>query len=113
MIVERHSTLGVDVLIRAVDGHLDALRPVLTGIDLDLAERLAVCLRALVRVTAESSAADRARVRVAVHHFVRAPRNRRLALVRSLALVRALVDESAERLQRPDLTVRPSGGNRP
>lgn len=107
MIVERSSTIGVDVLVRAVDSHLDALRPELAGTDLDLAERLAVCLRGLVRVTAESSAADRARVRVAVRHFVRTPLSRRLASARSMAIVRGLVDEIAEQLGRPELAVRP------
>ncbi|WP_198348131.1 hypothetical protein [Plantactinospora sp. KBS50] len=107
-VVERTSPLGADVLIRMVDHHLAELGCVLTGSDLALAERLANCLRELVVATAEASAADRARVRVAVHRFVRGPRSRPLASARSLAAVAVLIDDTARQLGRPDLVGSPA-----
>lgn len=59
-----------EVLIRQVDGHLATLRITPGPHDVPLAERLAVVLRALVVATTRASAADRARVRAAVHYFV-------------------------------------------
>ena len=59
-----------ELLLRQLDGRLDDLR---TGCDpeLALAEHLAAGLRQLVSETASASAVDRARVRAAVHYFVR------------------------------------------
>ncbi|MFB9234415.1 hypothetical protein ACFFWC_02505 [Plantactinospora siamensis] len=91
------------MLIRMVDHHVAELGSVLTGSDLALAERLAGCLRQLVTLTAEASAADRARVRVAVHRFVRGPRSRPLASARSLTAAAVFVEETARLLGRPDL----------
>ncbi|MGH3734754.1 MAG: hypothetical protein ACRDT6_03895 [Micromonosporaceae bacterium] len=78
--------IGTDALLQQIDRHLAGLhatRPVLPaprgqlarrprpgGVDLALAERIAETLRRLVLDTAQASAADRARVRAAVHYFV-------------------------------------------
>lgn len=58
-----------DVLIRQIDARLARVRRT-SGVDLALAERIADVLRRLVAETATASAADRARVRAAVHYFV-------------------------------------------
>ena len=59
-----------ELLLRQLDGRLDDLR---TDGDpeLALAEHLAAGLRQLVSATASASAAERARVRAAVHYFTR------------------------------------------
>jgi hypothetical protein len=61
-----------EVLLRQIDGRLATLRtaPPSAAGDLDAAERTADALRRLVAATARASAADRARVRAAVHFFV-------------------------------------------
>lgn len=59
-----------EVLIRQVDIHLETLRTAPEPHDVMLAERLAATLRALIEATGKASAADRARVRAAVHYFV-------------------------------------------
>ncbi len=102
-VVERRAPLGADVLIRMVDHHVAELALVLSGPDLALAERLAGCLRHLVTMTTGASAADRARVRVAVHCFVRGSRSRRLASARALAGAAEVVEETARWLGRTDL----------
>ncbi|GIJ07266.1 hypothetical protein ACFFMR_12370 [Micromonospora andamanensis] len=103
---ERSSGPGTDVLIRKVDSHVTALRAGLQGPDLELAERLASCLRELVVSTAQASAADRAQVRAAVHYFVLRRESRgRLLSVRSLAAAQRLVNRAAFQLGRPDLVV--------
>jgi hypothetical protein len=97
---------GSDVLIRQVDGHLATLRVAAAGHDLPLAERLAALLRELVESTTRASAADRARVRAAVHYFVvrrRGPVDRRPA--RSLVEDLRVVNEIAHDLGRDDLLV--------
>ncbi len=104
----RETQHGTDVLIRKVDGHLAAVRPGLRGADLELAERLAACLRELVTVTAQASAADRARVRAAVHYFVLRRENRGQFLpVRSLTAAQRVVNKTVRQLGRPDLVVPP------
>jgi hypothetical protein len=82
-----------EVLLRQIDGRLASLRsgrpaPGGTGDrpgggehddgagELDAAVRMADALRRLVADTARSSAADRARVRAAVHYFVSGGRGR-------------------------------------
>ncbi|WP_341719646.1 hypothetical protein QQG74_07985 [Micromonospora sp. FIMYZ51] len=108
---ERSPGSGTDVLIRKVDSRLVALRAGLHGPDLELAERLAGCLRELVHSTAQASAVDRAQVRVAVHYFVLRRESRgRLLSVRSLTATQRLVDRAALRLGRPDLTVEGRNG---
>ncbi|WP_422752782.1 hypothetical protein [Micromonospora sp. WMMD708] len=103
---ERGPTPGTDVLIRKVEGHLTALRTSLRGPELALAERLADSLRELVVSTAQSSAADRGQVRVAVHYFVLRRESRGAMLpVRSLAVAQRVVDKVALQLGRPDLLV--------
>jgi hypothetical protein len=63
-----------EVLVRKIEAHLVSLRsagtPVPASGDLAAAERVADALRRLVAETARASAADRARVRAAVHYFV-------------------------------------------
>src|SRR4051794_16175394 len=63
-----------DVLLRQLDGHLAALRAGGTGraarTDPAGAQRVADAPRRLVSATNRASAADRARVRAAVHFFV-------------------------------------------
>ncbi|MEV0152310.1 hypothetical protein AB0H57_01010 [Micromonospora sp. NPDC050686] len=99
-------TPGTDVLIRKVDSHLAALRATLQGAELELAERLADCLKELVGCTAQASAADRGQVRAAVHFFVLRRESRgRLLSVRSLAAAQRVVNRVAIQLDRPDLAV--------
>ena len=103
---QRGSGPGSDVLIRKVDGHLVALRATLGGPELELAERLAVCLRERVTQTAQVSAADRARVRAAVHYFVLRRESRgQLLSMRSLAAAHRLVNRVVCQLGRPELLV--------
>jgi hypothetical protein len=59
-----------DVLLRQLDRHVAGLRRGRAEVDVQLAERVAAALRRLVAETAQASAADRARVRAAVHYFV-------------------------------------------
>ncbi|MFI6266783.1 hypothetical protein [Micromonospora sp. NPDC051006] len=105
MPVERRNVEpGTDVLIRKVDSHLAAVRVGLHGPELELAERLARCLRELVVTTAQASAADRGQVRAAVHYFVLRRESRgRLLSVRSLAAAERVVDRVARQLGRADL----------
>ncbi|MBB5828008.1 hypothetical protein HDA31_004197 [Micromonospora carbonacea subsp. aurantiaca] len=106
VVEERVAGAGTDVLIRKVDSHLAALRAGLHGPELELAERLAACLRELVRQTAQSSAADRGQVRAAVHFFVLRRESRgRLLSVRSLAAAQRVVNRVVVQLDRPDLLV--------
>ncbi len=106
MAVERGSEPGTDVLIRKVDSHLATVRAGLHGPELELAERLARCLRELVVQTAQASAADRAQVRAAVHYFVLRRESRgQLLSVRSLAAAQRVVNKVALQLGRPDLLV--------
>ncbi|MGC4855242.1 hypothetical protein ACLQ24_18075 [Micromonospora sp. DT4] len=100
----RHVEPGTDVLIRKVDSHLATLRGGLHGPELELAERLAGCLRELVVSTARASAADRGQVRVAVHYFVLRRESRgRLLSMRSLAVAERVVAKVARQLGRVDL----------
>jgi hypothetical protein len=64
-----------DVLLRQLDRHVAGMRhgraaPEVHPAEVQLAERVAAALRRLVAETAQASAADRARVRAAVHYFV-------------------------------------------
>ncbi|MFF5052522.1 hypothetical protein ACFY1S_04965 [Micromonospora sp. NPDC000663] len=101
---QRNVAPGTDVLIRKVDSHLATLRGGLHGPELELAERLARCLRELVIATAQASAADRGQVRVAVHYFVLRRESRgRLLSVRSLTAAERVVDKVLRQLGRRDL----------
>ena len=62
-----------ELLLRQLDGHLADLRAEGNPGDLAAAERLVAALRELVAETAQASAAERARVRAAVHYLVRTP----------------------------------------
>jgi hypothetical protein len=59
-----------DVLLRQLDRHVAGIRQGNAEPEVVLAERVADALRRLVAETALASAADRARVRAAVHYFV-------------------------------------------
>lgn len=59
-----------DVLLRQLDRHVAGMRHTTACPEVELAERVADALRRLVAETAQASAADRARVRAAVHYFV-------------------------------------------
>jgi hypothetical protein len=59
-----------DVLLRQLDRHVAGLRHRRSELDVLLVARVAAALRRLVAETAQASAADRARVRAAVHYFV-------------------------------------------
>ncbi|MET8083252.1 hypothetical protein [Micromonospora sp. NPDC005237] len=100
----RHVEPATDVLIRKVDSHLATLRGGLHGPELELAERLARCLREMVVSTAQASAADRGQVRVAVHYFVLRRESRgRLLSMRSLVVAERVVAKVARQLGRVDL----------
>lgn len=94
-----------DVLIRRVDAQLARLRSARLGHDLDLAERLVAALRQMILATARASAADRARVRAAVHYFVVRRAGRRS--IRPLVADVLVINDVARRLGRPDLCVVP------
>ena len=100
----RHET---DVLVRQLDGRLATLRAVPSPslLELELAERVVENLRRLITDTTRASAADRARVRAAVHYFLglRNTRERRprRSLLDDITVVNAIVRD----LGRQDLVV--------
>lgn len=102
----RGSQHDSEVLIRQVDSQLATLRMAPGPDDVTLAERLASALRALVVATTGASAADRARVRAAVHYFVlrRDPRHDRRP-ARPLAEDLRVINGTARELGREDLVV--------
>lgn len=92
-----------DVMIRQIDRRLARVRAT-AGIDVALVERIADVLRGLVRDTAQASAADRARVRAAVHWFlVRRPDDTRVVaeIVRDLGREDLGLPGELERLTLP------------
>jgi hypothetical protein len=96
-----------EILLRRLDGHLASLRLERNPTDYLIAQRLAGALRRLVTETTFASAADRARVRAAVHYFVLRPRgDRRVA--RPMAEDVRVVNEILRLLDRADLMVRPA-----
>lgn len=95
---------GADVLIQQVDRRLAALRAAAAPQDVPVAERLAATLRALVVATAGASAADRARVRAAVHFFA-LRRDARPDRRRSLDADLVVVNRIARELGREDLLI--------
>lgn len=97
-----------DVLIRQIDGRLATLRAA-SETDRALAESIADVLRQLVVDTTRASAADRARVRAAVHYFVvrRDLRSDRRP-ARSITEDVRVVNEIVRDLGRHDLTVSPA-----
>ncbi|MFC6017273.1 hypothetical protein ACFP2T_13780 [Plantactinospora solaniradicis] len=104
--VPRDAPVGTDVLTRRVETYLTLARTGLRGADLDLAERLADCLRTLVAATATASAADRARVRAAVHALVlRREAHGRVLPRRSLAAAQQVINQVVQQLGRPELAV--------
>ncbi|HET6211733.1 MAG TPA: hypothetical protein VFE14_02555 [Micromonosporaceae bacterium] len=100
-----------DVLIRQIDGRLATLRVATDQAGLVLAERIADVLRRLVVDTTKASAADRARVRAAVHFFVvrRDGRNARRP-ARSVSEDVRVVNEIVRDLGREDLAIAPATG---
>jgi len=103
VLVQRGLRHDTDVLIRQIDGRLASLR-VTTTADVGLAESIADVLRTLVVETTRASAADRARVRAAVHYFVvrRNGRNDRRP-ARAITEDVRVVNEIARDLGRHDL----------
>jgi hypothetical protein len=69
VVVQQASRHESDVLIRRIDRRLATLRTA-ANVDVARAERIGEVLRRLVADTALASAADRARVRAAVHYFL-------------------------------------------
>jgi hypothetical protein len=67
------------VLLRQLDGYLAGLRPGSDPLEFAAAERLVAVLRCLIAETTAASAADRARVRAAVHYLVLRSGQRRTA----------------------------------
>jgi hypothetical protein len=106
-VVHRGFHHETDVLIRRVDAQLARLRAARPPHDVDLAERLVASLRQLILATTHASAADRARVRAAVHYFVLRKAGRRS--IRPLVADLLVVNDVAQRLNRPDLCVGPVG----
>jgi hypothetical protein len=106
-VVHRGFQHETDVLIRRVDAQLARLRSARHPHDLDLAERLVACLRQLILATTHASAADRARVRAAVHYFVLRRAGHRS--IRPLVADLLVINDVARRLGRPDLCVGPVG----
>jgi hypothetical protein len=88
-----------EVLVRQVDSRLATLRahladhPSGSGVDLVRAEEAAVRLRTLVAQTTEASAADRARVRAAVHYFLGLRNTRERRPQRTLGQDMVIVNE--------------------
>ena len=111
--VQRGVQHETDVLIRQVDGHLALLRARRHGHDLELAERLAECLRDLIAGTTHSSAADRAHVRAAVHYFVLRGEGRRRRSLLASGSDQRMVNEVARHLGRLDLVVEMPGSMPP
>ncbi|GIG86714.1 hypothetical protein Pen02_16500 [Plantactinospora endophytica] len=104
--VPRDVPAATDVLTRRVETYLTVARAKLRGNDLDLAERLADSLRQLVAATATASAADRARVRAAVHALVlRREAHGRVLPRRSLATAQQVINQVVRQLGRADLAV--------
>jgi hypothetical protein len=101
----RHET---EILIRRVDAQLARLRAARPLLDIELAERLGACLHELILATTYASAADRARVRAAVHYFVLRRGGHRTA--RPLVAAQLVINDVARRLGRPDLVVAPLAG---
>src|SRR2546423_6926128 len=97
-----HAGHESEVLLRQLDRHLAGLRVDREPADIALAEHLAATLRRLVTETALVSAADRARVRAAVHYFVLRRGDRR---TRALTEDVRVVNEILRLLGRPDLAV--------
>ena len=92
--------------MRQVDGRLATLRARLAdhgglaaaAMDLARAEEAAIRLRTLVAETTEASAADRARVRAAVHYFVGLRNTRERRAQRTLAQDLLIVNEIVREL---------------
>ncbi len=94
-----------EVLMRQVDGRLTTLRAYPgTLVDIQHAEEIAGTLRRLVTQTTRSSAADRARVRAAVHYFAGLRNTRDRRPPRSLAEELRVVDTMVGDMRRHDVT---------
>jgi len=82
-----------EVLLRQLDRHLAGLRLAREPADVEVAEGLAAALRRRITETAFASAADRARVRAAVHYFVRRRGDRRTrGLTEDVRVVNEILD---------------------
>jgi hypothetical protein len=94
-----------ELLVRRIDGRLANVRLDGDPLEYPVAERLAGSLRRLVAETGSASAADRARVRAAVHYFVLRPGRGDRRAPRPIAEDVRVVNEILLVLDRPDLTV--------
>jgi hypothetical protein len=94
-----------EILLRRLDGHLSGLRLERDLTDYALAERIGAALRRLITETAFASAADRARVRAAVHYFVLRPGRGDRRGARPMTEDLRVVNEIVRLLDRPDLVV--------
>ncbi len=105
----RHET---DVLLRQLDGNLAGLRAGRDPTDVVLAERITEVLGSLVTDTIRASAADRAKVRAAVHYFVlRGDGRRDRRAARALSEDVRVVNEILTALGRRDLWIQPVAGS--
>lgn len=94
-----------EMLVRRIDGRLANVRLDGDPLEYPVAERLAGALRRLVAETGSASAADRARVRAAVHYFVLRPGRGDRRAPRPIAEDVRVVNEILLVLDRPDLMV--------
>ena len=94
-----------EILLRRLDGHLARLRRDGDPGEYAVAERLVEALRRLIAETGSASAADRARVRAAVHYFVLRPARGERRARRPMSEDVRVVNEILRLLDRPDLTV--------
>ncbi|OLB75755.1 MAG: hypothetical protein AUI14_20365 [Actinobacteria bacterium 13_2_20CM_2_71_6] len=92
-----------EILLGQLDRRLARLRLDRDPTQVELAERLTAALRRLVTETLSASAADRARVRAAVHYFALRRGERRVA--RAMTEDVRVVNDILRLLGRPDLMV--------
>jgi hypothetical protein len=94
-----------DMLVRRLDRRLAGLRREADPAEYPIAVRVATALRRLVEETASASAADRARVRAAVHYFALRPVRSDRRSIRPMSEDVRVVNEILRLLDRPDLTI--------
>ena len=92
-----------EILLRRLDGHLAGLRLDGDPREYPVAERLDAALRRLIAETASASAADRARVRAAVHYFVLRPGRGERRAHRPMTEDVRMINEILRLVDRPDL----------
>jgi len=85
-----------EILVRRLDRYLAGLRLSGNPEELPAAERVAEVLRRVIAETASASAADRARVRAAVHYFVLRGDRRPRAIAEDVRVVNAILQLTPE-----------------